>query len=202
MQRHAHVQNYLTEQDWNTLKSEEFDVGTKLTVLAKRTVAFGLLHPNESTIVHMVAVALASVQSCSFSANQALFIIRDFKYLHRKERQRSGTHAEDRLPELFPANPQDSGGSWGVREVEVQGPWDVGKTLAEMAHGMSGCPAGSARLLLNAHENLHRTFWLSALTCTRPPSLSTHRAPAKWTTPSWAACPATSRPAARAASST
>lgn len=131
-QKHLHLQNYMTESDWKTLRSSSHSLSTKVQCLCRRFGLLKLTCPSEGTSV--LAVSLLSLASHQGPPEELLVdgfktfsLLADFKCSVKsftKKMKRS-----DLL--VYPANPQDMPealfkAAYAPGEPPVECPMDCG----------------------------------------------------------------------------
>ena len=105
LQTHHYPENYLTEEDWSNIQSDNLTFSSKASVIIRRLRLFGLNTPSETTYVHIVALMYCA-NKAHYAVNvnpvTALATVRDVKVLFKSWNSRVGSFMYD-----FPMSPDD-----------------------------------------------------------------------------------------------
>ena len=97
--------NYLTEEDWFNIQSDNMTFSSKASVIIRRLRLIGLNTPSETTYVHIVALMYCA-NKAHYAVNvnpvTALATVRDVKVLFKSWKSVLGSFMSD-----FPMSPDD-----------------------------------------------------------------------------------------------
>ena len=110
LQKHLYMHRYMTQSDWNTLRSLDTDFNKKIKVISTRCLTLGLAHPTEATMVHLVAILVLGTHTgpadqLQVRASDGLAYLRDLKVIVKSMRQRYP--AGDGCIREFPPTPEE-----------------------------------------------------------------------------------------------
>ena len=105
MQKHHYPENYLTEEDWSAIQSDNMTFSSKASVIIRRLRLIGLNTPSEKTYVHIVALMYCA-NKAHYGVNvnpvSAFATVRGVKVLFKSWNCRVGSFMYD-----FPMSPDD-----------------------------------------------------------------------------------------------
>ena len=93
LQKHHYPENYLTEEDWSNIQSDNLTFSSKASASIRRRLLIGLNTPIETTHSHIVALMYcANKAQCAVNVNPvtALDTVRDVKVLFKSWNSRGG----------------------------------------------------------------------------------------------------------------
>ena len=77
LQTHSHLQNYFVKSEWDILCKGAID--TRMRTVVSRCLAIGLMFPNESTLVRMVALLYLARDQGEVRPDESYALLRDLK---------------------------------------------------------------------------------------------------------------------------
>lgn len=159
MQRNVHLQNYLTHEEWSTLRSPSLSASTKMHVMCKRFQLLHLTCPAETTCVLAISIlVLASHQGApeelQVSHQRTYKILEDFKTTLKIVTKRTKRSNVMIYPDSVKDLPQDLLKAAYPGGLPVECPLDL-KVLGFLAEDL---PARKSRSTIsNKRSSFHQT---------------------------------------------